>query len=67
MMDIEERRRLVCDLVQAYMREAVVRIENEFGAGFAEQHPELIAGFLQAAIRVEVSYVERSTGGVEEG
>lgn len=32
-----------------YMNEAVRKIDSEFGAGYAKEHPELVAGFIQAA------------------
>lgn len=33
-----------------YMREAIASIDDRFGDGFAEKHPELIAAFMQTAI-----------------
>ncbi len=32
-----------------YLADAVARIDNQFGDGFAAAHPELIVGFMQAA------------------
>ena len=31
------------------MREAVEAIDKQFGTGYASAHPELVAGFMQAA------------------
>jgi hypothetical protein len=31
------------------MREAVEAIDKQFGDGYAREHPELVAGFMQAA------------------
>ncbi|MFY8352929.1 hypothetical protein AAEU29_20485 [Pseudoalteromonas sp. SSM20] len=33
-----------------YMSDAVVEIDKQFGEGFAEKNPALIAAFMQAAI-----------------
>jgi len=33
-----------------YMREAVSSIDDSFGDGYAEKHPELVAAFMQTAI-----------------
>ncbi|MCJ1858729.1 hypothetical protein [Klebsiella quasipneumoniae] len=32
-----------------WMREAVEAIDKQFGTGYASAHPELVAGFMQAA------------------
>lgn len=32
-----------------WMREAVEAIDKQFGDGYAREHPELVAGFMQAA------------------
>jgi hypothetical protein len=32
-----------------YMSDAVVRIDQLFGAGYAEEHPALVAAFMQTA------------------
>nr|DAQ82934.1 MAG TPA: hypothetical protein [Caudoviricetes sp.] len=32
-----------------WMREAVEAIDKQFGDGYASAHPELVAGFMQAA------------------
>lgn len=32
-----------------WMREAMEAIDKQFGAGYAREHPELVAGFMQAA------------------
>ena len=39
-----------------WMREAVEAIDKQFGSGYAREHSELVAGFMQAAaIDQEVS------------
>ncbi len=35
----------------SYMRQAVESIDEQFGAGYAKAHPELVAAFVQAASR----------------
>lgn len=32
-----------------YLDEAVRKIDSTFGTGYAKQHPELVAGFMQTA------------------
>lgn len=34
-----------------YFSKACVRIDKQFGNGYAEKHPELIAAFMQTAAR----------------
>ncbi|HAT3921111.1 TPA: hypothetical protein I9Y23_004829, partial [Kluyvera ascorbata] len=33
-----------------WMREAVAEIDKQFGVGYASNNPELVAGFVQAAV-----------------
>ncbi|EMD1841778.1 TPA: hypothetical protein NHV37_001934 [Klebsiella michiganensis] len=37
------------DSAVPWMREAVEAIDKQFGACYAREHPELVAGFMQAA------------------
>ena len=36
------------DTVNFYLRRAIEHIEDSFGEGYAKEHPELLAGFIQA-------------------
>ena len=36
------------DTVNFYLRLAIEHIEDNFGEGYAKEHPELLAGFIQA-------------------
>jgi hemoglobin-like flavoprotein len=36
------------DTVNFYLRRAIKHIEDNFGEGYAKEHPELLAGFIQA-------------------
>lgn len=45
------------DSAVLWMREAVEAIDKQFGAGYASAHPELVAGFMQAAIDQAGMYI----------
>tara|TARA_R110000803_G_scaffold21371_7_gene53910 strand:- start:599 stop:862 length:264 start_codon:yes stop_codon:yes gene_type:complete len=36
------------DTVHFYLRGAIERIDDSLGEGYAKEHPELLAGFIQA-------------------
>ena len=55
------------DTVNFYLRRAIEHIEDSFGEGYAKEHPELLAGFLQAcATELHTAIEARETTGVAE-
>lgn len=36
------------DNIELYLHDAIVRIDRNLGAGYAREHPELLAAFIQA-------------------
>jgi hypothetical protein len=47
-----------CDRVDEYMRAAEKRINKRYGQGYAQEHSALLAGYLQAAVQLEIFYGE---------
>lgn len=55
------------DTVNFYLRRAIEHIEDSFGEGYAKEHPELLAGFLQAcATELHTAIEARETTEVAE-
>ncbi|MCF6178577.1 MAG: hypothetical protein L3J63_04190 [Geopsychrobacter sp.] len=54
-----------------YLKKAIEAIDKELGDGFAKEHPELIAAFVQSAaldgIRAALSEVADEIGNVAQG
>jgi len=49
-----------------YMREAVTSIDNQFGEGYAKEHPELVGAFMKtAALDFGACVIARAIEGVD--
>ena len=56
-MDSKRRRYLmdeVADDGEVYLNKAVLKINEVFGVGFAQEHPELVAAFIQACAMQDI-------------
>jgi hypothetical protein len=64
-MDADLLLRQASETAHTYFHQAIRSIDDRFGKGYAEKHPELIAGFMQtAALDFMASFVGSA---VEEG
>ena len=56
------------DTVNFYLRRAIEHIEDSFGEGYAKEHPELLAGFIQAcATEFHTAIEAKSVGEIKDG
>ncbi|VWX52979.1 hypothetical protein NOVOSPHI9U_420222 [Novosphingobium sp. 9U] len=53
---------------EQYLQDAIGSIDHSLGQGYAEQHPELIAGFMTtAALDYGASVIARALGSLGDG